>query len=150
MKKIGNFIYFHKNYIKKYLNKEQLDLLEKANSIKCTFDRYDIIKLDVKTGDFSIITCRGFDTFREPILLWSHKCYIGTGEIKTTLYSETNPPIYHSKHMFVEDDYCGFDIEESKRWTLEWNKYVIKGDKKTIGTVDGWKRFLIKNKLEVI
>lgn len=152
MKKIGNVIYFHENYINKYMNEKQIELLKFIMEIKLLSPHCgnNIIKLDTKIGDFSIITCKNFNTSREPRLLWGHKCYMGTRKLKTMVFSETNPPIYHSKHMFVENDYTGFDLEESKRWTSKWNKCVKKGDKKNIGTLKGWKEFLLKNKLEVM
>jgi len=41
---------------------------------------------------------------------------------------QTDPPIYHHKWMFVKDDYPGFDVKESMRWSETWkNSEVVKG-----------------------
>jgi len=38
-----------------------------------------------------------------------------------------DPRIYHHKWMFVKDDYSGFDVMESMRWSETWeNSEVIR------------------------
>lgn len=53
--------------------------------------------------------------------------------------------------MFVDDDYTGFDIEESKRWSEQWQQALPKDRivKSRIGYKKYWNEYLEEYDLEV-
>ena len=82
----------------------------------------------------------------EPIVGDSH-LYKKDGTEKLIKGGKT---VYHSKEYFVSSDYKGFDIEEAKQRTKEWNNNPnIKNLKHKIGFVDFWHNLLKENGMEV-
>lgn len=148
MKKIGTAVYVHYTNHKE-LTQEQKSILEKACEIcKIGFECSEIYKVDVRNKKVSFIESKDFNESREPTV---GKGYVVDIENKT--YKEIKPKgqIYHHKWMFVADDYTGFDIEESKRWSEKWQS-VIPADKKIksrIGYKKYWDEYLKEYGLEV-
>ena len=58
--------------------------------------------------------------------------------------------MYHNKWQFVSSNYTGFDVEESKKRTKEWNSIPnIKSMKSKIGNVDFWHNLLREYNLSI-
>ena len=144
MKIVAGAMYVHKSNLEELLLKLDknekiyvLDILNKTNV------NYTIIKY--YKGNISLIECDTFDTLKEPIVGDSY-LYKKDGTIKKI---KGGTKIYHSKELFVADDYKGFDIEKAKQRTIEWNKIPnIKEVKSKIGNYIFWQQLLKENGLE--
>lgn len=149
MKKIGTSIYMHKSYLYDGSVEDFLptDLIA---YLLTEFDNFDVIKYDKKNDRCSMIKCLDFDSEREPTLLKvdiinrSPQWWVWDKNIS---YTKPNKPIYHHKWMFVPSNYEGFDIEESKAWSKQWEECAVRSDKHKIGYIERWKEFLSKNNL---
>lgn len=113
---------------------------------------FDIIKYD--RGNVTLITSPDWDTSNEPIvgtcMRWKAGEWFNADGGLNMEYRKTDNfrQIYHNKWQFVADNYTGFDLDEAKKRTEEWNS--IPGiDKKRIGNKDFWIKFLQENGLPV-
>lgn len=141
MKKVGTSIYFHKNYIPK----EYKLLVEIAKKLIPKDFKYTIIKIDKKTYAVTFVECRDFNRVNEPIVGISYR--VCDGKVKLRKPGK-NKQIYHSKELFVEEDYKGFNIEKAKERTKLWNS--IKGlDKSKIGYLNYWIEVLYDNNINL-
>ena len=130
MKKVGYAMYVHKSNIKELLNK-----LEKSEQER-------LLNLQ---KEICFIECSTWLTLKEPIVEDSH-LFKKDGTYKLIKGFKT---VYHSKELFVSEDYDGFDIEKAKLRTKEWNSIPnIKELKSRIGNIDFWYNLLMENKLE--
>lgn len=146
MKKIGGCVYVHWT-AHRQLDEEQKNLLYKAISIcRVGFDKSEVYKIDVKNQKVSFIESDDFDKVREPMIHKSWCVDIKTKEVKEI---KGKGQIYHHKWMFVSDDYNGFDIEESKRWSEKWQSVLPKEVKSRIGYKKYWDEYLKQYNLEV-
>lgn len=98
-----------------------------------------------KETKVSFIESPDFDTADEPMI---GRC-LSIKDGKVTEYpKQADPWIYHHKWQFVEPDYRGFDVAESKERSKSWE--AIPGiDKARIGKKSYWEKNvvpLIKNK----
>ncbi len=129
----GNLLELNDNEIK--LVNDCRNILKEKNIYG--YNNYVIIKVDMKNQCVSFIESKDFDIVHEPTVGDAHKININ-GEYKL-IKEKKNPQIYHHKHTFVSDDYKGFDIEESKLRSLEWEmKMNEKIDKRKIGYKNYW------------
>lgn len=146
MKKIGGCVYVHHtNHCE--LSKEQKELVEQAYNIcNIGFECSEIFKIDIKNKKVSFIQCKDFNTSREPLITYAWCVDIKTKEVKEI---KGKGQIYHHKWMFVSDDYNGFDIEESKRWSEKWQSVLPKEVKSRIGYKKYWDEYLKQYNLEV-
>jgi hypothetical protein len=90
-----------------------------------------VVKYNPKTGIFSFIKSSDFNSNPEPIIdEWvNNKTHQKSGKI-----------IYHHKWQFVDDNYDGFDVEQSKQHSLHWTIIVNKNNipKSKIGSLNFW------------
>lgn len=153
MKKIGGCIYTHVSNMDKL--PEKLDeMMEKTTSIMIDQNMLvewlcgKVLKFDVKNNTVTMIESWDWDKAREPEVGDAYRVNLDTQEIKKI---KSKGQIYHHKWMFVADDYKGFDIEESKRWSEEWQS-VIPTDKKIksrIGYKKYWDEYLMEYGLPI-
>lgn len=151
MKKVAYAYYVHKSNIAELLsilNEEDAKLvihvIDTAR-IYLLLD-FDIIKFDVKTRNTSLIQASTWDTLNEPIVEDSY-CFHPDLNYKVI---KGGTKVYHNKWQFVSDDYRGFNIDEAKKRTQDWNKIPnIKNMKSKIGNVDFWYRLLRENNLSI-
>ena len=116
-KQIGDELYFHKDYIDKTPFSQEIE--ETLKNMPNTF-KFTLIKINIKTKSISLLYSPCFDSQFHPALLQSMKIFPdGTTKIRNFSF---NPPIYHHRWTFVEDDYKGFDVEEDKLWSYLWSK----------------------------
>jgi len=128
-KVIGNYKYIHRSAACK-LSKEEyefivtrMDYLTRCcnyDSSKFSIENYPIIKFNIKENRLSYIKSPDWDSASEPIVGDSY-LIDSSGVIK--FRKSNNKQIYHHKWMFVSDDYTGFDVEESKRWSKTWENH---------------------------
>lgn len=150
MKKVGTSLYVHKSNIEELLNciQDELEINRILSIINIAKKEYlfEIIKYDKKSKNISLIECDTWNSMNEPIVGDSH-LYKLNGEIKLI---KGNKTVYHSKELFVNENYVGFDVEKAKQRTLEWNKIPnIKNLKSKIGNITYWHNLLKENNLEI-
>ena len=144
MKRIGSDIYIHISNIRA-LNDKQMELYNKAIQIakeKIVCDTA-IVKINLKQNCVSLIECHNWDSAREPEVGDAYKIHVATGEITKTP-KKKRVQIYHHKHLFVSDDYTGFNIAESKAWSEKWTSILpaTRELKSRIGFKDTWEEVL--------
>lgn len=114
-KMIGGCLYLHKSYSNGVIPQ---DILENAeNALKETYPsfEYQCLKYDTKKQSISFQEAPDFNSAREPIV-GDYVTVTIDGKVKT---GHSNY-IWHHKWLWVKDDYQGFDIEESYRWSEKW------------------------------
>ncbi len=101
---------------------------------------YTVVKLNQRNDSVSFILCPNFDIDHEPaiaaIIVVSAD---GATQRRTT---PADPYIYHRKWLFVDDDYRGFSVDESKARSQHW---ISLGDvdRSRIGRASYWKEQVI-------
>ena len=151
MKKVGYAFYVHKSNLNELFN---IVSEEERNHIVYVIDiaklylflEFDIVKYDRKTGNVSLISCPTWDDVNEPIVGDSY-CFNSDLSYKVI---KGGTKVYHNKWQFVSPNYMGFDVEESKKRTKEWNSIPnIKRMKSKIGNVDFWHNLLREYNLSI-
>ena len=115
-KEIGGSIYVHKQYMTRVV---PLDILDEAEEI--LYDNYpdfeyNCIKWDKNRGSITFQEAPDFDTEREPVVGDYVTVYLDTRKAK---FGHSNY-IWHHKWTWVENDYTGFDVEDSWNWSKKW------------------------------
>lgn len=134
---IGNNIYLHVTAIE--IGSEIHRIVSKAFKLVPNVVNPIVLKINLKANEISFIECDNWDTAPEPFVGDSYKVNLNTNKVTFRKARKNNPQIYHHKWMFVNEDYTGFDIEESKERSRAWESLAIDIDKKRIGNYDYWK-----------
>lgn len=119
-KQVGSKIYFHKSVWDKIIPEAIWNVaMEMAartkidgqplefNTVCYDLNEPHIVRLD---------TCPGFDTEREPAVELSFK--FDTCRYRTEV--RINKSIFHHKWLWTKQDYEGFDVKESYKWSKRW------------------------------
>ena len=109
---------------------------------------YDVIKYDGNNVTF--IQSSNFLTAPEPLVEICYR-YKENEWNKPPKIRKDFKRVYHHKWMFVADDYQGFDIEESKKWSEKWQSVIPaeRGIKSRIGYKKYWDEYLKEYGLNV-
>lgn len=147
LKKVGYAFYAHKSNLGEFLNELNEDEQNRIEYILATAKHpYAILKYDKKTKNLSLIECETWDILNEPIVGDSH-LYKKDHSVKIIKGGKT---VYHSKELFVQENYSGFNVEKAKQRTKEWNQIPnIKTLKSKIGNVYFWYQLLKENNLDI-
>ena len=129
-KEIGGAIYVHRQYEDVFG-----DVVANAREYLPEGFVYRVVKYDSRSGNVSFVESPDFDTADEPIV----------GEIVTVKpdgivrrrKQAADPEIYHHKWLFVRDDYCGFDVIESRQRSEQWTA-LTNVDRARIGRKSYW------------
>ena len=113
-KQMGNTIYLHKSV----KHKLPAPLLEIAESLLPPNFSYDNIKYDGNNSNLTFISSPNWDTAEEPIV--GDAILIRGDGSSRFMKQKSNPQIYHHKWLFVDDNYPGFNTEESKQRSEKW------------------------------
>jgi len=130
-KKMGNTIYFHKNYEYNVLPHK---LIRDVKRMLPSDFEYTIIKWDKGTENISFIYSEDWDISNEPIVDDSYRYSNGILKYRK---KPNRDQIYHHKWMFVKPSYNGFDYNESKSHSLMWYK-TKEYNYRMIGFKDYW------------
>lgn len=144
-KHIGGEIYVHKNYA----NRISQDMYEKGASILENNPQFKDFQFNLvvfpdklensKELYVKFVNCTTFDSDREPLRGEGYKVNLSDGSIKRMNGDNT---IYHHKWQWVDDDYDGFNVDDSYNWSKEW---LGKLDEPANGnSINGWKTQLQK------
>ena len=136
-KEIGGAVYLHRDYA---------DLLGEhvvaARRLLPEGFSYTVIKYNRQRRDVSFIQSPDFDTNPEPTV--GRSCLIKPDGKIRFCEPPADPFIYHHKWLMVDDDYPGFDVEESKRRSAAWS--ALPGvDRLRIGRRHYWEQTAITN-----
>lgn len=140
-KQMGSFVWFHRSYADTLLSEAQIEALH----IMETQIRADVVRVNLKTDEVCAIECLDFDSMPEPLILRQ----ISSKNPNTIKATKSNHLIYHSKWMFVADDYPNFCVLESKLRSIEWKSQlgVDKSISSRIGRSNFWNHWLSQNSL---
>lgn len=141
MKKVGTTLYAHISAIKTLpINLQPLVLsaIETLNSEGIRAD-IQVIKVDTRTNTVSLVESPDWDSAQEPIVGNAYK--VTSAGIKLTKQKK-NPQIYHHKWTLVDEDYKGFNIQDSKKRSDEWLEKMAGVNKQKIGYKDYWLKCL--------
>lgn len=115
-KEIGGDIYVHKDYAQEVVPSScwhnALEILEEAYP---DF-QYNCIRWSPKTQKVSFQEAPDFDTAREPVVGDYITVDCSDGSIST---GHSNY-IWHSKWLWVRNDYDGFNVADSWNWSRRW------------------------------
>lgn len=147
-KKMGNDIWFHKDYINDFMSEKDyakyLEVVPKNYS-------FNILRFNTKTQEIAFIDSPDFDQNHEPLVGKVLRIFNEEGQFYSSKIKEPddNSLIYHHKWLFVKDDYKGFNVEESKKRSIEWKEVlgVDKSISSRIGRVEFWNNWLQENNL---
>lgn len=129
-KTMGHTIYAHRDYETDIVPSIILDEAKKhIGDFK-----YDIVRYNSLAQDVSFTSSPDWNNSPEPIV-GDSILVKATGELRFTRQKQ-NPQIYHHKWLFVQDDYTGFDVQESINRSIEWCKHPV--DSSRIGYKDYW------------
>ena len=151
MKRVGTCLYVHKSNIKELIEKlssENLNILENVlNFHKENLDFiFDIVKINIKNGNVSLIASPTWDILNEPIVEDS-LCFKSDGTFKVI---KGGTKLYHHKWQFVSEDYKGFNVNQSKQRSKEWGSIPeINSNKSKIGNKDYWYTLLKKYNIPI-
>lgn len=161
----GNSYYLHISALHQLQEVEKLGVLNKffQNTVWPNFVRQDgykywglvhirtdeyaplIVKFDIKGKKVSIIYVPNWVNEKEPEIQ-GIIVYKFNGEIN---YIQGKGQIYHSKELFVDENYKAFDIEKAKQRTVLWKSKLCKGESRKIGYKKYWKEFLKRHNMEI-
>ena len=112
-KEIGGAVYIHRAY------EDRLGVVidHAKKHLPLTF-AYDVVKLNIRTEAISFIECPDFDTIPEPSI--GNVLIVDIDGNVRRRRQPRDPEVYHHKWLFVAEDYEGFDVEASRRRSLEW------------------------------
>ncbi len=153
-KRVGSCIYVHKSNVSDLLKRIDNDyqveyyidwFMNELNNMEVN---YEIVKYDKAKNKISLIDSPDWIIANEPEVGDSWVLNLETLKWKHVMKRKKNPQIYHSKELFVSDDYQGFDIEKAKERTKLW-KSLPNLDTKRIGNKNFWVEFLENNGMEV-
>ncbi len=113
-KAMGQAIYVHRNYEHMLPNQPQLTAAKQTLQRNHPTFKYNAVKLDPKSNRTTFFNSPDFDTAHEPV----------AGEYVTvdgnrSKASKTNK-IWHHKWMWVQDDYPGFNVDDSFNRSALW------------------------------
>lgn len=145
-KKMGNDIWIHRSLIESHLP-FAAKRINKAIADNAVF--FDVVRYNLKTNSFSLISCPGFDIENEPTI--GRTVLIRSNDTVLVTEPVSNPQIYHHKWMMVTDDYQSFSIIKSMYRSIEW-KLKLGTDRSIssrIGRKSFWEAWLIENNMSL-
>jgi hypothetical protein len=134
-KRMGQFLYLHRNYVD-YLPAPQQLTIKRANLHIGNF-KYNVIKIQVVTECVIVfINSPDFDTADEPMVGNFRRVTLDNSS-GLLLKEGHSKYIWHHKWLWVMDDYKGFDVEASFERSAKW--LGIEGiDVTRIGNPEYW------------
>lgn len=116
-KQMGSSIYLHRSYHSDVVPDKDynraVEILENAGYDE---EDFNCIRWDFKADCISFQEAPDFDTAREPRVGDYVTVNYTTGQIK----KGHSDYIWHSKFLWVKNDYQGFDVGESWEWSKTW------------------------------
>ena len=134
MKTINGRSYVHRSAINQ-LNNAQFKLYTKAKKSIYKKFKWDVLMVSNKVVHF--VKCKDWDSNYEPVILNRIIYDVKYGSYTYSEGCKSNPHIYHKRHLFVNHDYNGFDIEDDRKRGYLIDSLPI--EKHRIGRTNYWK-----------
>ena len=149
---IGKFIdgklYFHKIYLEEVIAKVAspdvaYHVIEVVNQVSndLNFD-FNCIRFNLRKFEIALVESPDFDDAREPVVGKMVVIHSDGSTSETHSYNQ----IWHHKWMFVSDDYQGFDVAESWKWSRTWLSELF--EKADGSNLANWERQLQRYNLQ--
>lgn len=151
IKRVMTALYAHKSNIDEICKNISVNEAEHLIDICQWFKEeynvsFDIVKYDKKSKNISFIESPNWNEENEPTVGIS---YTVKPDGSTSIRKGCEQ-IYHNKWQFVKPAYTGFDIEQAKERTKEWNSIPgINQVKSKIGYRKFWNQLLQDNGVEL-
>ncbi len=140
-KSIGGCVYLHRDYTIEAVPAKYFEPLYQC-WCQDMHQRYDVMKINLKTGALTLIWCDNFDGLDEPAIVKTLLIRADGTHKKTVYNPDKDPWIYHHKWLMVRDDYTGFNVEESKERSRSW--LALPGvDSSRIGKRSYWEEHVV-------
>ena len=141
MKHVGSNIYCHWTDTADHLPMMDFEMACEVVDLDVGFKNpstWDYVKWNKRDKTFTFTWCDDFDGKNEPVVVRQILVDPAERTFKDLVVSKDNPPIIHGKHLFVRDDYAGFDVDEARR---RWNSYQGADwlDKSRMGFLKWWR-----------
>lgn len=131
-------LYFHKKYVDQTSGKIKGIYMQACSKMTKPFE-YNCLMYDQKRSILRFDEAPDFDTAQEPTPGLTLSFNFKTE--KFTKFKISDKFIWHHKWLWVGDDYKGFNVNES----YKWSKFYISLIKETpAGTIDMWNKQLAK------
>lgn len=152
MKRIGSKIYLHKSALSQIKSDDQRRAIEIAKGQIPKGFKYEIISIDSQTHEIAFTESPDWDDVFEPAVgnRWTFIMSENWKDVKDKKYGKapiSNPFIYHKRHLFVNPDYKGFDIEADKKRAKEVDALGLPTNK--IGRRDYWKQHVLDKEKKI-
>jgi hypothetical protein len=126
-KEIGGNTYVHKDYASQVIPAEMLDASNNAFQSAGLDWKPNAYSYNPRTRTVRLDEAPDFDTAREPrVGRYLSVTLDEQGNVSGTRQGKSDS-IWHNKWMWVGDDYKGFDVAASKRWSEAWKSKMPKG-----------------------
>lgn len=145
-KRVYGSLYFHVSLIPSVLcllspksRKQFSSLLKKAEK------KINFSIVVIKKSEVQFVESNDWDSNFEPTV--GDRLNYSDDSFNKTKGSLGNPLIFHRRHLFVDPDYKGFNIDDDKKRVEKWLKFSP--DKSRMGRRVWWNEFLERNSLNV-
>lgn len=116
-KEMGGKIYVHKKYFDRVINPDTF--FKAVNKLPYGF-KFNCLMIDPKKKTIRFDEAPDFDTAREP----HPGDFIEVNFMTKEIRRGHSDMVWHHKWMWVDDDYDGFDVDESYAWSKKWTSYI--------------------------
>lgn len=139
MKIVGGKKYVHVSAVNQFTPEEQKRVAKAYRRIlKGAMDGPNIKVIVLSKDAVEFVECPDWDIYYEPIVF---ERYVVTGRKVEYRQSDRNK-VYHKRHLFVNPDYFGFDVEEDKKRGELIDSLNL--DKTRIGNEEYWHKIMKK------
>lgn len=113
-------------------------------------EKHFVMKFEHKSESISLISSPDWDIRHEPSVGDGVRVFYDINDTITYKLLKGRGQIYHSKWMFVQPDYTGFNVKISKFRTVQWSRIPnINSLRNKIGYRKFWNEFLKEHKLSL-
>jgi len=140
-KKMGDEVYLHRDYEGVIPAGDLADAKSRIKGFK-----YNLIRYNTKTGSIGFFNSPDFNSSDEPVN-GDLMVIEPDGRIRSVPLNKNadKQAIYHHKWQWVKDDYTGFNVKDSIKRSIAWQRVVNKEgiDRKRIGFQGVWQNEVI-------
>lgn len=136
VKRIGPKTWAHRSYAAREFPAQKLRRAQAVVERDYPGHDWVVVRHNAEDGSFAFVDSPDFDTAAEPVVGDSVLVY-PDGTTRLTRQA-ADPQIWHHKHLFVDDDYAGFDVEASRTRSAEWGPHVRADERRRMGRRSVW------------
>lgn len=120
-KQIGGKIYVHKKYLYRIGTPEYRSRYRFAEAVLPPGFKYKCVVIDFNNNTLRFDEAPDFNSAREPHV--GDFILVDMSTYRIIRHGHSNA-IWHHKWMWVDDDYTGFNVEESYQWSKLYTKRI--------------------------